>query len=259
MVLATSFRIPSDPNCIIRERGQFDQGHKSQFGSGQTALAPPSCAWSMHGRCPVPPRQRSGRRARTVGQHLQPQRSRHGRRRTCPPRCRTQTYLRPLACSLKPRPASSTRPSGSGRSRTRAEPLMSASRIAPALPPRASGEIRPCADATYADLHVSTMDGQGCPALRGPALAMGWAPGQDLALTVRDGILRLSSPIHSTQTRCGVTVVLDSRWRVLLPYGIRVHSGWELGIRLMVLAIPIEGVAAAVPVSRVVSAFLGGS
>jgi len=136
---------------------------------------------------------------------------------------------------------------------------MSASRIAPALPPRASGEIRPCADATYADLHVSTMDGHGRPALRGPALAMGWAPGQDLALTVRDGILRLSSPIHSTQTRCGVTVVLDSRWRVLLPYGIRVHSGWELGIRLIVLAIPIEGIAAALPVSRVVSAFLGSS
>jgi bifunctional DNA-binding transcriptional regulator/antitoxin component of YhaV-PrlF toxin-antitoxin module len=76
---------------------------------------------------------------------------------------------------------------------------------------------------------------------------------------VRDGILRLSSPIYPAQTRSGVTVVLDSRWRVLLPYGIRVHTGMELGIRLMVLAIPIEGIAAAVPVSRVVSAFLGSS
>ena len=136
---------------------------------------------------------------------------------------------------------------------------MSASPIAPALPVRTNGEIRSCTAATYADLHVSTMDGQGRLALRGPALAMGWSPGQDLALGVRDGILRLSSPLHSAQTRSGVTVVLDSRWRVLLPYGIRVHSGMELGTRLMVFAIPIEGVAAALPVSRVVSAFLGSS
>ena len=136
---------------------------------------------------------------------------------------------------------------------------MSASPIAPALPGRTNGEIRSCTHATYADLHVSTMDGQGRLALRGPALAMGWSPGQDLALGVRDGILRLSSPLHSAQTRSGVTVVLDSRWRVLLPYGIRVHSGMELGTRLMVFAIPIEGVAAALPVSRVVSAFLGSS
>jgi hypothetical protein len=88
---------------------------------------------------------------------------------------------------------------------------------------------------------------------------MGWSPGQDLALAVSDGILRLSPPMHPTQTRSGIAVALDSRWRVLLPYGIRVHNGMELGIRLMVLAIPIEGVAAAVPVSRVVSAFLGSS
>jgi hypothetical protein len=136
---------------------------------------------------------------------------------------------------------------------------MGASPISPALPVRANGEIRPCPNATYADLHVSTMDGQGRLALRGPAMAMGWSPGQDLALAVRDGILRLFSPMHPTQTRSGVTVTLDGRWRVLLPYGIRIHSGMELGIRLMVLAIPIEGIAAALPVSRVVSAFLGNS
>jgi hypothetical protein len=136
---------------------------------------------------------------------------------------------------------------------------MSASPVAPALPVRTNGEFRFYTDTTYADLHVSTMDGQGRLVLRGPALAMGWSPGQDLALAVRDGILRLSSPMHPTQTRSGVTVVLDSRWRILLPYGIRVHTGMELGMRLMVLAIPIEGIAAAVPVPRVVSAFLGSS
>ena len=40
-----------------------------------------------------------------------------------------------------------------------------------------------------------------------------------------------------------VTVELDSRWRLLLPYGIRAHSGLEFGIRLIVLA-AIEGLAA---------------
>ncbi len=136
---------------------------------------------------------------------------------------------------------------------------MTASPVAQAHPVRANGDIRPCTDATYADLHVSTVDGQGRLALRGPALAMGWSPGQDLVLGIHDGILRLSCPLHPAQNRSGAIVVLDSRWRVCLPYGIRVHTGVEHGIRLMVLAIPAEGVAAAVPVSRVVSAFVGSS
>jgi hypothetical protein len=136
---------------------------------------------------------------------------------------------------------------------------MTASPAAQALPARANGDIRPCTDVTYADLHVSTMDGQGRLALRGPALAMGWSPGQDLALGIHDGMLHLSSPLLPAHAGSGVTVVLDSRWRVLLPYGIRIHTSMEVGIRLMILAIPTEGIAAAVPVSRVVSAFLGSS
>ena len=90
---------------------------------------------------------------------------------------------------------------------------MTASPAAQALPARANGDIRPCTDVTYADLHVSTMDGQGRLALRGPALAMGWSPGQDLALGIHDGMLHLSSPLHSAHAGSGVTVVLDSRWR----------------------------------------------
>ena len=136
---------------------------------------------------------------------------------------------------------------------------MTASPAAQALPVRANGDIRPCTDATCTDLHVSTMDDQGRLALRGPALAMNWSPGQDLALGIHDGMLHLSSPLHPAHTGSGVTVVLDSRWRVLLPYGIRIHTSMEVGIRLMILAIPAEGIAAAVPVSRVVSAFLGSS
>jgi hypothetical protein len=136
---------------------------------------------------------------------------------------------------------------------------MGASAIAPELSVRANAEIRHWTDGNEADLHVSTMDAHGRLPLRGPALAMGWSPGQDLALVVRDGVLLLSSPLQPAQPRSGITVVLDSRWRLLLPYGIRVHSGLEFGIRLMVLAAPIEGLAAALPVSRVVSAFLGRS
>jgi hypothetical protein len=132
---------------------------------------------------------------------------------------------------------------------------MSASPIAPELSVRVNGAIRHWPLGNDADLHVSTMDAHGRLPLRGPAVTMGWSPGQDLALVVRDGVLRLSSAILPAQPRSGVTVVLDSRWRLLLPYGIRVHSGLGFGIRLIVLAAPMEGLAAALPVSRVVSAF----
>ncbi len=121
---------------------------------------------------------------------------------------------------------------------------MSAS-FAPELSVRANGEFRQWTDGNDADLHVSTMDTHGRLPLRGPALAMGWSPGQDLTLVVADGVLRLSSPLQPAQTRSGVTVVLGSRWRLLLPYGIRAHSGLEFGIRLIVLAAPMEGLAAA--------------
>jgi hypothetical protein len=107
-----------------------------------------------------------------------------------------------------------------------------------------------------ADLHVSTVDDQGRLALREPALTMGWVPGQDLALNIRDGGIRLSARAHQAPTDFTVGVTLDSRFRVLLPYGIRVHGGWRSGIRVMVLAVPVEGVVAALSVPKVVSAFV---
>jgi hypothetical protein len=110
-----------------------------------------------------------------------------------------------------------------------------------------------------ADLHVSTVDDQGRLALRGPALTMGWAPGEELALTIRDSGIRLSTLTKQTRTGSAATVTLDSRFRVLLPYGIRVHGGWRSGIRVMVLAVPVEGIVAALSVPRVVSAFLRDS
>jgi hypothetical protein len=118
-------------------------------------------------------------------------------------------------------------------------------------------EARPAATNTApADLHVSTVDDQGRLALRGPALTMGWMPGQDLALNIRDGGIRLSNRSHQTPTGSSVGVTLDRRFRVLIPYGIRVHGGWKSGVRVMVLAVPVEGVVAALSVPKVVSAFL---
>jgi hypothetical protein len=51
---------------------------------------------------------------------------------------------------------------------------------------------------------------------------------------------------------------LDSRFRVLLPYFIRVQHNWEPGVRLMVLAAPVEGMLAALSVARIAAALLGG-
>jgi hypothetical protein len=125
------------------------------------------------------------------------------------------------------------------------------------LTARRVDEVRPAVtDTGPADLHVSTVDEQGRLALRGPALTMGWVPVQELALNMRDGGLRLSTWDHRTLTGSAVGVTLDSRFRVLLPYAIRVHGGWRPGIRVMVLAVPVEGVVAALSVPKVVSAFL---
>jgi hypothetical protein len=54
-----------------------------------------------------------------------------------------------------------------------------------------------------------------------------------------------------------MAVVLDSRFRVLLPYFIRVQNNWAPGLRLMVLAAPVHGVLAALPMARVAAAVLG--
>ena len=125
-----------------------------------------------------------------------------------------------------------------------------------ALPVRAGTQIRATFDASEGDLFMSTVDAKGRLALRGPASAMGWMTGQTLSLTRRDGALLLSrSPDPTRILVCAV--VLDSRCRVLLPYFIRIQNNWEPGVRLIVLAAPVEGVLAALPVSRVAAALLG--
>ena len=133
---------------------------------------------------------------------------------------------------------------------------MSVTPMASALPARADSEFRPILGPNEADLHMSTVDAKGRLALRGPASTMGWTTGQNVWLTSRDGGLLLSRSPHPTGIYAGA-VALDSRCRVLLPYFIRIQNDWKAGVRLMVLAAPVEGVLAALPVSRVAAALLG--
>jgi hypothetical protein len=106
------------------------------------------------------------------------------------------------------------------------------------------------------DLFMSTVDPQGRLALRGPASTMGWTTGQELWLTRRHGGLLLSR-LPDSHCVAAMAVVLDSRFRVLLPYFIRVQNNWEPGVRLVVLAAPFHDVLAALPMARVAAALLG--
>ncbi|HVA09867.1 MAG TPA: hypothetical protein VNG12_24340 [Acidimicrobiales bacterium] len=126
-----------------------------------------------------------------------------------------------------------------------------------ALPVRVNAPTDPATLApNEADLFISTVDPQGRLALRGPASTMGWTTGQELWLSRRHGGLLLSRlpDSHWVDT---MTVVLDSRFRVLLPYFMRVQNNWGPGVRLMVLAAPVHGVLAALPMARVAAALLG--
>jgi hypothetical protein len=107
-----------------------------------------------------------------------------------------------------------------------------------------------------ADLFISTVDPQGRLALRGPASTMGWTTEQELWLSRRHGGLLLSRLPDSDRVDT-MAVVLDNRFRVLLPYFMRVQNNWEPGVRLMVLAAPVHGVLAALPMARVAAALLG--
>jgi len=88
---------------------------------------------------------------------------------------------------------------------------------------------------------------------------MGWAPNSALTLTIRDGVVLLSIRTGRDVGLSGLGAALDNRWRVRLPYGIRVSSALSSGTRLMVVTAPVEGVVAALPVSRVVSALIQSS
>jgi len=115
-----------------------------------------------------------------------------------------------------------------------------------ALPMRVNAPTDPATLApNEADLFVATVDPQGRLALRGPASTMGWTTGQELWLTGRHGGL-LFSRLPNSHRVAAMAVVLDSRFRVLFPYFMRVQNNWEPGVRLMVLAAAqVEGFATA--------------
>ena len=126
-----------------------------------------------------------------------------------------------------------------------------------ALPMRVNAPTDPATLApNEADLFMATVDPQGRLALRGPASTMGWTTGQELWLTRRHGGL-IFSRLPDSHCVAAMAVVLDSRFRVLLPYFMRVQNNWEPGVRLMVLAAPVHGVLAALPKARVAAALLG--
>jgi hypothetical protein len=75
----------------------------------------------------------------------------------------------------------------------------------------------------------------------------GTSPGQKSTLAVGESALRISPPLQPAKPRSGVTVIVDSQWRRLLPYGIRVPRGPQFGIRLTVLADLREALGAALP------------
>ena len=126
-----------------------------------------------------------------------------------------------------------------------------------ALPVRVNAQTDPATLApNEADLFMSTVDPEGRLALRGPASTMGWTTGQELWLTRRHGGL-IFSRLPDSHRVGTLAVVLDSRFRVLLPYFMRVQNNWEPGVRLMVLAAPVHGVLAVLPMARVAAALLG--
>jgi hypothetical protein len=113
-------------------------------------------------------------------------------------------------------------------------------------------QTRPCPVMWDGDVDVATVDGEGRVAMRRLAMAMGWTSGQPLALTVSDGIVRVTAPAHPAASYA-IAVIMDTRWRVLLPYGLRQHCGWAPGTRLIIVAAPKAGIVAALPLAQVVA------
>lgn len=105
-----------------------------------------------------------------------------------------------------------------------------------------------------ADLHVGTVDPQGRLRLRRPAQVMGWPPHHRVSLAVQGTIVRLADGHAST----GLAASLDSRCRILVPFGLRPVTGFQPGARVLVLAAPDEGRVAVLPVRDVVAAFMRG-
>lgn len=118
--------------------------------------------------------------------------------------------------------------------------------------------IRSPRDAFGVNVHVVTVDRQGRLALHGPAVHMGWTS-NCVALTTSKGALLLTEThrpegaqhAHNDHGPAPFLVVLDSRHRIQITYGLRVTTGLHPGIRAAVLGAPAEAFAAALPLSRI--------
>jgi hypothetical protein len=101
-----------------------------------------------------------------------------------------------------------------------------------------------------ADMHLAVVDGFGRVALAQAARSLGWSPGTRINVTARGAALHLSD--IATTTR--LTVPLDARSRLLIPYGLRTICGYQSGTRLVLVVICQERMIATWPLRNLLRA-----
>lgn len=119
-------------------------------------------------------------------------------------------------------------------------------------PARVRNSLAPERVRPFADLHVATVDCDGRAWLRLSARLLGWAPGQRLSMTVRDGVVLASGEAIGDT---GIAAALDDRSRVRVPLGIRAMAGINTEMRVLVVTVPSDRSVAILPVHRVLAAF----
>lgn len=104
------------------------------------------------------------------------------------------------------------------------------------------------------DLEIGTMDRDGRLVVHAAATALGWLPGETLRMRVEKGIVHVSD-VGGRQA--GLHVGLDGRFRVSVPYGIRVLTGLLPGTRVMIATATGARLIAVIPLSTVLDLLTG--